>query len=292
MKRLFSIALIMAVLLLVPSHTQLSAATTVVDPSSNVAVYIVPHADDEVLSFGVPILNDIRAGKKVYLVLISPGEDSIAREVVNGVADNETISPNYPPGKAVYCKWHKVYHKPEAEGYLHGHLTKAEFGQARIQEFFKAGAELGIPRTQLKTSIVPNGSFTYDSVKSVVAMYDRLFPNAQFKSFSSTDEHIEHALLGKILNDFYKQGRLSRKPMHYVSIQTDRFGTGTATDKEVPGYKLYLTDSTNKTKLTNAVNRVYKAWNPKAGAYGLGQHSVPAQFDSLLANPYTKVSNY
>src|SRR3954452_21894294 len=38
-------------------------------PSKKMVIYFSPHPDDEVLTFGIAILNDIRAGKMVYLVL-------------------------------------------------------------------------------------------------------------------------------------------------------------------------------------------------------------------------------
>lgn len=221
------------------------------------------------------------------MVLFSPGEDSIAREVVNGKADEETKNSRYKPGDPVRCSWHGKYHNPATEGHLHGHLTKAEFGQARINEFYLAAQELGIPRSNVKTSIIPNGQFTYDSVKSIILTYSRLFPNAQFKTFSAVDLHIDHAISGKVLNDLHAEGRVKQPQTNIVSIATDRFS-----DTVVPGYKLYLTDSADKVKLQNAVNRVYKGWDPKNGVYGLGYHSVPTQFDALLNDTYTKIAAY
>lgn len=58
--------------------------------AENWVIYFVPHPDDEALTFSVPIMNDIGAGKKVKLVLLSHGEESIAREVVNGQYDNQS----------------------------------------------------------------------------------------------------------------------------------------------------------------------------------------------------------
>lgn len=54
-----------------------------VNSSNNVSIYFVPHPDDEVLTYSVPIENDLRAGKKVYLVLLTAGEDSIALRRIN-----------------------------------------------------------------------------------------------------------------------------------------------------------------------------------------------------------------
>lgn len=274
----------------------IAAPITVVDPSDKAVLYFVPHADDETLSFSVPLLNDMRAGKKVYLILMSPGEDSIAREVVNGQYDEETGSSTNPPGKPLYCKWHQKYHDPVAERHKDGYLTKEKFGQARIQEFYKVGEEFSIPRSQLKVNLLPNGQFSYQSVKSIILMNAKLFPNAQFKSFSAVDEMIDHAMVGKVLNDLYREKRIKKPQTNIVSIATDRHdhnSTGTQPkDKETPGYKLYLTNSADRNKILNAINRVYKAWDPQNGSYGLGYHSVPTQFDAMASETYTKISRY
>lgn len=264
------------------------SAPNKVNYSSNIVVYVDPHADDEVLSYSVPILNDIRAGKKVYVVLLSPGEDSKARDVVNGVTDEETSGST--PGTKVYCKWHKKYHDPVAEGFQDVHMTKAQFGQARIKEFLKAGQELGVPRKQLKTSIIPNDHFNYNSVKSIVLYYARLFPNAQFKGFSSVDYHPDHAMVGKVLDDLYNNKAIKKKT-NILSILTDRHINTTYT-LQVPGYKLYLTNSQDKTKISNAISNVYAAWDPAHGIYGLGYHSVPDQFDAILKDTYSKITAY
>jgi LmbE family N-acetylglucosaminyl deacetylase len=251
----------------------------------NTVIYFVPHADDEVLSFSVPILNDIRAGKKVYMVLMSPGEDSGAREVVNGQYDVESTG-SHPPGKLLYCKWHKKYHQPLKEKYRDGHLTKAQFGLARIQEFYKSGAKLGIPKSQMLVKFLPNGKFNYHAVKLIILTYAKLFPDAQFKSFSSVDVMVDHAMVGKVLNDLYNERQI-KKPQKIVSIATDR-----VKNKKVPGYKQYLSHAADKKKILNAVNHVYKGWNPQNGTYGMGYHSVSSQFNMMVNNTYSKISPY
>lgn len=296
MKRLLLMLFTFVLTVSVLPPTLFSAPLSVIDPSNKAVVYFVPHADDEILSFSVPLLNDIRAGKKVYLVLMSPGEDSIAREVVNGQYDAETGSTTNPPGKPLYCKWHKKYHNHTTEQNLDGYLTKDLFGKARIREFYQVATELGIPHNRVKINLLPNGQFTYNSVKSILLMNAKLFPNAQFKSFSAVDEMIDHAMVGKVLSDLYAQKRIKTPFTKIVSIATDRHdhskaGT-TSRDREVPGYKMYLTHKPDQNKIISAVSNVYKAWNPKSGKYALGYHSVPIQFDQILSNTYTKISRY
>ncbi|MBA4493999.1 PIG-L family deacetylase [Paenactinomyces guangxiensis] len=281
----FLLLVILLTAILPLNSTSAATRMNVVDSSTNVVVYFSPHADDEALTFSVPILNDVRSGKKVYLILMSAGDKSGARDVVNGMYDEESRDPALS-GQSLYCKWHQKYHHPAEEGYMDGWLTKEKFGQARIREFYKSAEAMGIPKDRVKINLLANEEFTYNSVKSIISLNSRLFPNAQFKSFSAIDGHADHAMVGRVLNDMYKQGQIKKPQTNYVSIYTDRFS-----QMYVPGYKLTLTNSQDLGKLKNALN-VYKTWSPREGFYALGYHSVPVQFDAMENDPYTKVSRY
>ncbi|SEN61721.1 PIG-L family deacetylase [Lihuaxuella thermophila] len=283
-KKGFLLCLSVALLLcLLPVAHSDAAILRPVDSGSNVVVYLVPHADDETLTFSVPVVNDIRAGKKVYMVLLSAGAGSSARETLNGKYDIESHDSD-KAGEPKYCNWHKRYHDPILENYHVDWLTRYEFGQARIHEFYKAGIALGVPKARLKVHLLDQ--FTYDAVKAVIRTHARLFPNAEFKSMSRLDGHSEHAMLGRVLDDMYARKEIKKRQTNFISIYTDRFS-----GKIVPGYKIYPTHTTDRTKVIQALN-VYKTWNPPAGDYAIGYHSVPAQFDSMLNQTYTKVSRY
>jgi hypothetical protein len=43
--------------------------------------------------------------------------------------------------------------------------------------------------------------------------------------------------------------------------------------------------------LKNHVQKVYRAWNPAAGAYGIGYHQVAHQFDLNFGPAVTNVAN-
>ncbi|MBD1372651.1 PIG-L family deacetylase [Hazenella sp. IB182357] len=251
------------------------------DTSDNTVVYFSPHADDEVLTFAVPILNDIKAGKKVYMVLMSDGTVSVARDVVNGKYDHESTRT---AGETVYCRWHKVYHNPTLNQHKDGALDRKTFGLRRIDEFYVATAKLGIPRENVQINLIPNNAFTHSNVKQIIKMNARLFPNAEFKTMSHTDGHPDHAMVGKVINDMHANGEIKSKA-NYLSIYTDRIYENSFAS---PGYKLYLTDASDKQKVLDALN-VYKRWDPKNGWYGLGYHSVPTQFDGMAQDTYTKV---
>jgi len=247
-------------------------------------VYFVPHADDEILTYGVNIRNEVRNGRKVFLVLLSEGEDSIAREVINGRYDRESIQSNLA-GKKVYCRWHKKYHDAYEENYLHGHLTEAAFGDLRQEDYFKASIALGVPREHLEASTIPTGQFTFNRVKAIMVSYINRFPNAEFRTMSKYDSHAGHALLGKALEQLEAENMISDlQTRYYISIYTDRFANKQFREKV---YVEKLKDATDS-KFINDSIKVYSDFHPKEGRYATGYHSVPQQFDSLSKSFYTK----
>lgn len=282
---IFIITVLLLTIIFVTTFLKDSVVASVfrpIDSGSNVVVYFTPHADDEVLTFSVPILNDIRAGKKVYLILMSAGEASKVIHTLNG-------------NNGIVCPWHKVVHNPLTEEYLDGVFDATKLGQARIQEFYRSAAMLGIPKERVQINLVKDGLFTEESVNPILKMYTRLFPNAEFKSMSHVDAHPDHALVGRLIDEMYQYKVISKKQTNFVSIYTARHNElePTATPIPiVPGYNLRLKDSISDLPKLQAALDVYKEWDPRSGRYGIGYHSVPTQFQTMKQDPYTRVSSY
>ncbi|SHE90367.1 GlcNAc-PI de-N-acetylase [Seinonella peptonophila] len=233
--------------------------------SQNVVVYFSPHADDEVLTFGVPIKNDLAAHKKVYVVLLSLGEYSTARYVVNGRRDQ-------PFSKPILCPIHHRIHSPKKE---HFHfLNPNQFGRARVREFFLATTAMGIPYEQTAFYKVRNGRFPRKQVESIVKSWIHMFPNATFKSMSQHDFHIDHAMVGKVVNDLVRRRQIQEQA-YYISIATEMKNIVKKNKKMVKLKKLE-----DRKDILKAV-QIYSSWNPSKGYFGLGIHSVESQFDHL-----------
>lgn len=236
--------------------------------SKNIVVYFNPHADDEVLTFGIPILNDIQQKKRVYIVLLSPGEDSIARDVVNGHYDHESYHP-YMAGKPEWCNLHKRFHNPLSEGYKP--LTQLQFGRERVNEFLRAATLLGVPKNHLFYYKLQNGHFGYQHVRVIMKEWASMFPNATFKTMSKRDVHIDHAVLGEVMNQLRQKGFL-RRTVHYGSIAT------VMAQKVNKVKKIRLQQKKDFKRLKGAIH-VYGDWNPANHAFALGFHSVATQFE-------------
>nr|WP_239094029.1 cell wall-binding repeat-containing protein [Bacillus sp. B15-48] len=247
--------------------------------------YLVPHADDEVLTFGVDILNQLNAEREVFLILLSKGADSVAREVLNGHYDHESNS-RHPINTLVKCHWHGVYHNPVTEQYSHGHISLEEFGNIRLEDYFHAARALGVPESNILEHTLQSGHLTIANIKNVIRDYASEFPDAQFRSMSWYDGHPAHATIGKALKELEQSGEINPlNTAYFISIYTDRFA-----NKQIPLplRKITITEPSSLRNLTSSIN-VYKTFDPSVGKYATGYHSVKSQFDSLEKMPYVRI---
>ncbi|MEH7384304.1 cell wall-binding repeat-containing protein [Bacillus sp. JJ1521] len=261
------------------------AVYDIVNPYRNSPiVYFVPHADDEVLTYSVDIRNEIQKGREVFLVLLSKGEDSFAREIANGAYDSESYRSDLA-GQKVWCSWHKTYHNPTQEGFLHGHLSEAEFGEVRMEDFKRAGQALGVPTDHIITAdAISLGNYYSSVVRGVVQKYVNLYPNGEFRTMSKHDLHIAHAMIGSVLEDLEREGILDElQTRYFVSIYTDRFAYKKLKEK-VYVQKLQVP---NDSTFVQSSIQIYLNYNPKQGIYATGYHSVQSQFDSMKNSTYT-----
>jgi N-acetylmuramoyl-L-alanine amidase len=248
-------------------------------------IYLVPHADDEILTYGVDILNSIRLGRQVKLILFSPSVSSSAFEIING---------RDAQGKPVYDGYLHMYHDPIKEKYQNGYLTRQAFGEARIKEFQQASLELGVQSSNIIVNHFNNINTT--DVTNMIQKELNMYPHAEFRTMGKEDFHSEHALLGQVLQSFVDRHQIKPSQVRYfISIYTDRFDK---TLKQRLGNQAYL-DLIKKEKtdyLINPLDRkhlqaginVYKKWDPSHGWYAIGMHSVPEQFLSLEGKMYTR----
>lgn len=239
--------------------------------SRNVVIYLVPHADDEVLTFGVPILNDLHQNKEVYALLLSKGELSQARDVVNGYYDHESNHP-YMAGKVQWCKIHKRLHIPSAEGYTP--LSVEAFGRARVKEFLLATAALGIPKENTFVYELQHGHYGRVPLTYIIKDWVELFPNATFVSMSEIDVQRDHASVGKVVNQLHRRKVIKFK-RNYASIAT-RMKYKQIKRGTYPTFT--LKEPEDKVKLLKAID-VYRIWEPHKGHFALGYHSVSTQFE-------------
>jgi LmbE family N-acetylglucosaminyl deacetylase len=248
-------------------------------------IYLVPHADDEILTYGVDILNSIRMGRQVQLILMSPSISSSVFDIING-------RNSY--GRPVFDRILHRYHDPIKEKYQSGYLTRDKFGEARIREFQQASIELGVPASNITFAI--SNSLNTNDISNIIRKEINMYPHAEFRTMSKEDFHPEHAILGKVLQTFVDSHQIEPSQVRYlISIYTDRFDK---TCKQRLGNQAYfsLTKKEVTEHLINPLDKkrlqagidVYRKWDPSHGWYAIGLHSVADQFFSLEIKMYTK----
>lgn len=232
-----------------------------------VAIYFVPHADDEVLTYGVPIRNDIQAGKEVFAVLVSHGDSTGAIVPINK----------------------KLKKK----------LTPRQIGQARITEFRSATTHLGIDDSHKVVYDLLITPKTRDKDRNqltqIITHYAQQFPHAEFKGMSVKDQSPDHTLIGEVLADL-KRKRIISKVQVYASVNLVHLCQSNIRCQnklkklgkpEVIG-KVSLAKKEDKANINKAINAYY-VWDPKNNRYAIGKHSVPHQFTLLKKNYETTI---
>ncbi|WP_175990066.1 cell wall-binding repeat-containing protein [Bacillus sp. Marseille-Q1617] len=248
-------------------------------------VYFVPHADDEVLSYAVDIRNMIREGRPTYLVLMSQGEDSFARSIQNGFYDGKDVLP-FEQGMPLFCHWHKRYHDPIEESYLHGHIDVETFGELREEDFFRATRALGVPEENIFSHALSKNEFTSENIEGIIKEYIGKYPSADFKTMSKFDGHIQHALIGSTLEEMEQKNELYPfQTSYFVSMYTDRFSSINIPYKNVV---ITLSNHLDESYIKKGINE-YKLFEPENGLYGNGYHSVMSQFNALEKQMFTKI---
>lgn len=138
--------------------------TVGLDPAP-VSVYVTPHQDDEVTSFGAAILEEVAAGVQVVVLIVTRGESSGART------------------------------SPELAARLGYTPTVEEFSAARDREFTEAVTRFGA------TPVVPSYAIRQSDGSAsgpvIAALIKGLFPpTVRLRATAPTDYHIDHRACG------------------------------------------------------------------------------------------------
>lgn len=214
-----------------------------------ISVYYVPHPDDEVLTYGVPIRNDLNAGKTVFLILFTHGEGSAILGKLNKMTAPKKVSPK-------------------------------ELGRSRVREFLFSAEALGIGKDHRDVYGPNKKGYKVNLVRSVALYFESLSNDVTHNGMSQLDTLQEHSMTGKVLNELYKQGKIKKKNT-YASIYMSRFA-----EKKLKGTHIQLDNPTDNYYIDSSIN-TYKRWDPENGWYACGYISVSEQFNSLYTHKYS-----
>lgn len=230
------------------------------------AVFISPHQDDSLLSMSVDILRHLAAGRPTHVYLVTDGGNTGARWAINGY-NSDTSTP-------VISSYWGSRHDPAIEGYAP--LSWADIYDARDKEFKTECGALGVPPENVH--IIRTATRTVAGFKAVLADIASQYPsNTDYKTNSPIDTHSEHRVIAQALWELWEDGVIIGARFWLSRLDIMNGVTGGS----------YLTGVTTATELLKIkqATHAYKAWNPAAGSFAVGYHSVPTQFEALLADP-------
>ncbi|MFE4358306.1 PIG-L deacetylase family protein [Kitasatospora sp. NPDC056800] len=243
------------------------------------AIFYSPHQDDEALGLAGSILEHKAAGRPVYLVLVTRGEnDGLARRMNTDPCPMTTEDRRHP----CVARGHHGLNWPT----IPASASDSVIVPARTAEFMASAARLGVDKViNLK---LPDSAWGGDdafkkftsTVKSKIASIADQYPGASHKF---TAGWLEVSATHKAITDAAVQ--LAREG----KLTDVRFNFVYAYDHELPdrsrgaAYVLNIPDAHMKTKLKAIA--CYNSWDPSKNLYALGYHSVPEKLEGAAADP-------
>lgn len=285
-----------------------------------------PHPDDETLSMGLAMLHYIANGCDVHLVSMCNGEAAGVANTLNGVASGTAVvcstpadhpyihSPareGYPTLTAADIGDARILEARSTLGMM-AMVPPVTPGVLGTVTHHVAGlpAEFGDPGSGSSTS--PPTAAGIAAAKAVIKGYVDSYPNSFHYTMSDADHHHDHAACGIALRQL-KNDTVNTIPgtslTYHDALVNARFFVSRlywAISQPDGHYQQDLLDAANGTLawfnyygsrytlycdwLRNQVIKPYRAWNPAAGAYGVGYHQVVSQFTSNFG-PSASIAN-
>lgn len=227
-------------------------------------LYFVPHQDDELLSMGADICNNVLRGHKVHVILCTDGSKS-------------SVKATLANGKG--CSRHQGKHEYE--------LTDEEFIKTRDSEFFDSCRAMGVPKINIHITRRRgvDGELTVAQAEDIIKFYLILYGKSStvctLSYTNGSSQHIDHQTLGRAANNMLKRGmiqdlRFFVEPYHYDEIVENA--------RMIPIEPTFVKATARAQERVRAAVASYSRWEPKKQRYAVGIHSVQKEFNDLMEN--------
>ena len=223
-----------------------------------VTVWHIPHPDDETLGMAGGIMAAAASGERNIVVLYTQGGHSDVRLVLNGL---------------IYCRLHRRYHNPAAEGYEH--LDVGAFKAARIAETMAALRHLGIDEDDVILLDFDDGALQLGQVFEVMVELDRLFPGARHRTTSVVDRHQDHKTLARALYRLRELKSAQGVELDVAFYRVYHYGTSPLMRGAARGVQPASVEDPERKRRALAE---FGQWEPESGRFAIGMHSVPGLF--------------
>jgi hypothetical protein len=252
------------------------------------AIFYVPHADDEAIAMAAAIAEHKAAGRPVYMVLVSSGDNNGLLNIMNGKA----LCP-----LRILTGWrdHPKYH--------YFNMTNEQLDKLRKEEFARSAQAMGVDKVFFGKDgkTIPEELFYKDydeavrQVEDIICSFENLYPGASHKLISGNRDYIFDGGYW-LLNQTHEALYFAAVNYHnYTPSVTDiAFYRGYVYRNPKGNQEIDKSDYIFKNKpewqviKQNALN-CYKEYNPKESKYALGYHSVPDLINAAYTNQYTYV---
>jgi LmbE family N-acetylglucosaminyl deacetylase len=285
-----------------------------------------PHPDDETLSMGLAMLHYLTNGFEVHLVSMTSGDAVGSGYFLNGQTPDGT--PVVCPTPADHPWTHNPQREGYAEVTTEA-VGAARLLEARTALGLMAmvppipdsngnpvpvgtvvhhsgGLHDGFGNPGSGSSTAPPTREGIDAAKAVMLPYIQDYPNSFHYTMSPSDHHKDHASCGMALREIKTENpTLLGTPRFFVSRlywgnpignwpDDLRQAAGATTQNPNGSIGWFVAAGANtpalQDHLRNRVIKAYRAWNPAAGAYGIGYHQVRSQFEANFG-PSATVAN-
>lgn len=221
-------------------------------------LFFIPHQDDEVLTFGVKIIQEcLSSNSEVHVILCTDGSASAVRKIL--------------------CNWHRCgLHK----SLHHYRLSLEKFIEARDKEFIASCGQLGVcpQNIHILDNRSADGKLSVDIAQNIIknaigkySLTDQFTVHTFFPS--EHNQAIDHRNLGLAALNLQKQGVIRN-----LNLFLDPHCLEDNQQIEFFDFvEIKCFDDEEKKKIISAKNE-YGIWDPKRGRYAIGLHSVPDLF--------------
>lgn len=240
-------------------------------------LYVVPHQDDELFTFGLDVVKTLSRGDSVYVLLVTDGSECWVKDML---ADGKKCTD----GGKDFHDCHKYA------------LSTEEFVASRDKEFFECCSRLGINKdnVHLSNPRFVDMNFSVEEVKaaikSVVEMInpDRVCVHAPRweSSFNpcernvSMPPHIDHCFCGRAVYLLLREKVIKDAEFFIEFYDLERFES---LHSDITVRRIEA--NSDEAELIQRAGLAYKVWNPDEGRYAIGWHCDKEMHSNALKKP-------
>lgn len=249
------------------------------------AIFYAPHQDDEALGYAGQIRQHKAAGRPVYLVLVTQGQNSQLLSIMN-----DSSSPCSWLGQ--WCSFPNHTHSGVTGSWGMNHIVSG-----RTSEFYRSAQQIGVDKIiNWALPEIGYGGQTFSSlvsqVKSKVRALNQQYPGASHKFPAGwLDKQSTHKAVCDAA--YYLRSEIADQRFTYLHIYGDLVDQWQR-DQYTADYILQIPSADMAAK-QNAV-LAYNTYNPAHNLYSLGYHSYQVGLQNAYADPrewiYTLPGNY